>query len=150
MQRKTMTEIVNQSKSTALERSVKMTGVSGASGGSGGAGHKTFVQCAWRVSISSVQHLREHKNQTNTEMKQRWGLDNKYPWHLRRFRSACSKQVPLLQFFLVCASMVSYVVFVLSLFVLSSSLRFLGIFSYTVNPLYIDTRYNDIISYNYN
>ena len=24
-----------------------------------------------------MQHLREHKNQTNTEMKQRWGLDSK-------------------------------------------------------------------------
>ena len=39
--------------------------------------HKTFVQSAWRVSHSSVQHLREHKKQTNTEIKQRWRRDSK-------------------------------------------------------------------------
>ena len=33
--------------------------------------YTTFVQSARGVSNSSVQHLREHKNQTNTEMKQR-------------------------------------------------------------------------------
>ena len=33
------------------------------------------------------------------------------------FSTDCSKAVPLLQFFFVCASVVSYVAFVLSLFV---------------------------------
>ena len=33
--------------------------------------HKTIVQSALRVPNSSVRHLREHKKQANTELKQR-------------------------------------------------------------------------------
>ena len=79
MQKHALTEIVNHSRSIALERVSKHI-----TGGGGGLNrfyeattlalsgiHKTFVQSAKRVPNSSVQHLREHKSQTNTEMKQR-------------------------------------------------------------------------------
>ena len=82
-----MTEIVNHSRSTALERSVKS--LLGCVGGLNRFYVATtlalilpwyaqeYVQSAWKVSNSSVQYLREHKNQMNTEIKQPWGLDSK-------------------------------------------------------------------------
>ena len=84
MQRHTITEIVNHSRSSPLERSVKKKKIKNLERrwgewnvGLGGALidftwsyplplfcrgiHKTFVQSTWRVSHSSVQHLREYQ-----------------------------------------------------------------------------------------
>ena len=83
MQRHTMTEIVNHSRGTALERSVKTLSrfyvAATLAIGSAMVYTRQLVKFAWRVSNASVQHLRE--NQTNTEMKQRWGLDSKNNWN---------------------------------------------------------------------
>ena len=89
MQIHTMIEIVNRSRSIALERSVNIftwrmgrcacvcvCGGGGVGGEGRGDGVNRFYEVTTLAMSSAViytnlQHLREHKNQTNTETKQR-------------------------------------------------------------------------------
>ena len=84
MQRHTMTGIVNHNRSTTLERSVHiLLGLKSIVRGHNPRPwfcrgiHKILLQFARKGSNWSVQYLRKHKNQTNTEMKQQSGLDSK-------------------------------------------------------------------------
>ena len=81
-------KIVNHSKSTALERSVKtLLGVLNrfyvpiTLALSSDVVYTRCVQSVWSASNASVQHLQEHKNQTNTEMKQWWGSTARNDWN---------------------------------------------------------------------
>ena len=71
MQRHKMAEIENHSRSTALEWSVNFFLGEGGGGGRGQALNLFYVATilALNSTVVSVQHLREHK--MNTEIKQR-------------------------------------------------------------------------------